>query len=806
MVDEKLFNWGLCLVIDVIFVFIDVFILVLGQDKVVVSVVCEQQLIDIEGDQLLGMIIVLQYEGNVVLCRGDQFVGIDKFSFDIESGNYIVDGNVCYQDFLICMVVKCVEGNQESDIYKIIDIKYQLVLCRGNGDVELVDLQGVVGQMYCFIYIICDLLQLVWKLLVLQIEVDNDEGFGIVCNVVLWIGKVLVLWVLYFKFLIDDWCKIGLLFLQLGMFGCNGFDYVQLIYFNLVLNYDDMLILCYMSWCGLMFDNEFCYFYNGGRGELLIVFMFNDKLCDCDRGWVMFSGYYNVDSYWQVCVNLVWVSDECYVEDFVNCLVGVIVLNLQSIVGLYGIGRNWMVGIMVDCWQLIDYMFNESVLLYNCQLCLYFNWDKLVLLWLEIGIYVEVVCFIYDDINFKYGVDVGFDLQYMCNGQIQCMYGGLCLDVKLYVLFLISGVVWYVILILVYCYIGYDLDQGFVDSVCCNVLVLQGIDLNIVMLEQLCGNKLFSCSLLIGSIDVGLFFDCEIIIGGKLFLYMLELCLFYLCMLYCNQDELLIFDICDFIFSWGQLFCDLCYIGVDCQNDVNQLILVLGICFIDQIIGKECFLVVIGQIQYFDELWVIVILGGVLVEKGKLVWIVDGNYMINDCWILGVIYQWDLKYKCEDLVSVCVCYLMFNDGVINFSYCYCINLGVLVIVNKYDCILLEQVDLLFLYLLNVCWSLVGCYYYLLQDKELLEIIVGVQWDSCCLVVCVVVCCYVCNCEGEMNNVIQLEFVFKGLSFLGQDMDCILCCVIFGYNCDDFYFVLLSNIGVIWDDYDLNLIL
>ncbi|MFY1079969.1 hypothetical protein, partial [Escherichia coli] len=46
--------------------------------------------------------------------------------------------------------------------------------------------------------------------------------------------------------------------------------------------------------------------------------------------------------------------------------------------------------------------------------------------------------------------------------------------------------------------------------------------------------------------------------------------------------------------------------------------------------------------------------------------------------------------------------------------------------------LLEQADLSFLYPLNARWSLVGRYYYSLQDKEPLEIIGGVQWDSCCL--------------------------------------------------------------------------
>ena len=125
--------------------------------------------------------------------------------------------------------------------------------------------------------------------------------------------------------------------------------------------------------------------------------------------------------------------------------------------------------------------------------------------------------------------------------------------------------------------------------------------------------------------------------------------------------------------------------------------------------------------------------------------------------------------------------------------------------NKQDRTLLEQADLSFLYPLNARWSLVGRYYYSLQDKEPLEIIGGVQWDSCCLAVRVVGRRYVRNREGEMNNSIQVEFVLKGLSSIGQDTDRTLRRAILGYNRDDLYLVPPSNTGATRDDYDPNLI-
>ncbi|MDU1659981.1 MAG: LPS assembly protein LptD, partial [Stenotrophomonas maltophilia] len=400
MADEKPLNWGLCPATDVIPAFTDAPTPVPAQDKAAAAAAREQQPTDIEGDQLLGTTTVPQYEGNVALRRGDQFVGTDKLSFDTETGNYIADGNVRYQDGSIRMVAKRAEGNQESDTHKISDIKYQLVSRRGNGDAESVDLQGAVGQMHRSTYTTCDPSQPVWKLSAPQIEVDNDEGFGTARNAVLRIGKVPVLWAPYFKFPIDDRRKTGLLFPQLGMSGRNGFDYAQPIYFNLAPNYDDTLTPRYMSRRGLLLDNEFRYLYNGGRGEVLTSFMPNDRLRDRDRGRVMFTGYHNVDSHWQARANLAWVSDERYVEDFANRLVGVTASNLQSTVGLYGTGTNWTAGIMADRWQLTDYTLDERALPYNRQPRLYFNWDKPVRPWLEAGIYAEAVRFTHDDINF----------------------------------------------------------------------------------------------------------------------------------------------------------------------------------------------------------------------------------------------------------------------------------------------------------------------------------------------------------------------------------------------------------------------
>lgn len=793
LADDKPVNWGLCPVTDVLPVFDDA----PKADKAAAAT-RDQQPTDIEGDQLTGTSVVPNYQGNVALKRGDQFLGTDNLSFDTETGNYIAEGNVRYQDSSIRMKARRAEGNQESDTHKISDIQYQLVSRRGNGGAESIDLQGAVGQMHRSTYTTCDPSQPVWKLSAPQIEVDNDAGFGTARNAVLRIGKVPVLWAPYFKFPIDDRRQTGLLYPQVGLSGRNGFDYTQPIYLNLAPNFDDTLMPRYMSKRGFMLDNEFRYLYDGGRGELLTAYLPNDKLRDKDRGRVEFSGYHNINANWQARANLAWVSDERYLEDFSNKLLGVTTSNLQSQIGIYGTGENWTGGLMADYWQLTDYTLTEASLPYARQPRLFVNWDKPLLPWLETGVYAEAVNFTHLDVHEKFGADQEYERTGLPPTR---MDGGSRIDIKPYVSMPFSGAAWYVTPTLAYRYTGYDLERGLADSIRRSQLTPE--QLAVATPDQLRGNTSPSRSLPIGTIDAGLFFDRETTIGGTRFLHTLEPRLFYLRTPYRDQSDLPVFDTRDFTFSWGQLFRDSRYSGADRQNDANQLTMAVSTRFIDQDTGKERFSGSIGQILYFDDSRVTLNSSETPVEQGKSAWIADTNYMINDRWTLGATYQWDPKYKREDLASVRARYLMSNDGIVNLTYRSRLNPQASTTATRRDRTLLEQADLSFLYPLNERWSLVGRYYYSIQDRAPLEIIGGVQWDSCCLAVRAIARRYVRNREGELNNSFQIEFVLKGLSSIGQNTDRTLRRAILGYYRDDLYLVPPSNTGAARDDYDPN---
>ncbi|MFS8430544.1 LPS-assembly protein LptD [Xanthomonas campestris] len=789
MAADKPLNWGLCPAVDPL----------PGFDGAPAAdakaAEMRQQLpTDIEGDQLSGTSTTPQYQGNVALKRGDQFLGADNLRMDTETGNYIAEGNVRYQDTSFRMVADRAEGNQDTDAHKVTNIQYQLVDRRGNGAAESVDLQGQVGQMHRSTYTTCDPSQPIWRVRAPEIDVDNEEGFGTARNAVLQIGKVPVLYFPWFKFPIDDRRQTGLLFPQFGLSGRNGFDYLQPIYLNLAPNYDATLLPRYMSKRGLMFGTEFRYLYDGGRGEITGNYLPNDKLRDKDRGSVFYSGYHNVNKYWQARASISWVSDTRYVEDFTSRINGMgSASSLQSTVGIYGTGETWTAGLMADRWQLTDYTLDERALPYNRQPRAYFNWEKPFGIF-EAGVYAEAVHFTHDDSYFVQPPSPSApgetnnrddnDEYVRTNIRNQEYGSGSRLDIKPYISMPLSGAAWFVTPTVAWRYTAYQLDSTLANS------------------APLTGDRSPTRSLPIASVDAGLYFDRETSVFGTNYLNTLEPRMYYLYVPYRDQDDLPVFDTRPFTFSYGQLFRDSRYTGADRQNDANQLTLAVTSRWLRQDDGREKLSLSAGQILYFNDSLVTInsVAAGSeqTIEQGKSAWVADANYMINDRWSMGATYQWNPNSRKEDLASLRTRYLLNNDGIINLAYRYRRNPT-----DNTD--QLEQADFSFLYPINPTWSAVGRYYYSLLDHQPLEMIGGVQWDSCCLAVRALVRRFVRNRDGEMDNSIQFEFVLKGLSSFGQNTDRTLRRAILGYYRDDLYLVPPSNTTTNPDDYDPNLI-
>ncbi|KRG71236.1 LPS assembly protein LptD [Pseudoxanthomonas dokdonensis] len=765
-----------------------------------------EQATTIDGDHMGGNRDNLEYQGNVALRRGDQFLGADNLAFNQEDNTYVADGNVRYQDSGIRLIAESARGNQDQDNHQIDNVRYQLVSRRGNGGADRIEMNGPEGNMYHSTYSTCDPDDRWWELRARRIEVNTDTGWGVARASTIRLGNVPIMFVPWVKFPIDDRRHTGLLYPAIGLSGRNGFDYEQPIYLNLAPNYDATLSPRYMSERGTSLGAEFRYMYRGGRGIIEGNYMPSDDLLQehwndfadgsnpptpnklantpdpgDSRGMLRYSGYHNLDEHWQARANLTWLSDPRYTEDFGNSIAGLATTSTTSTIGLYGNGLGWTAGIMADTWQLTDYTTSELSLPYNRLPRLYANWDRPFGPWLKAGVYAEAVNFQHNERD-----------------------DGSRIDIKPYISMPLQGASWFVTPTLAWRQTSYRLDPELADQralISANRYVAENGGSVTPELVARLRDESPSRNMPIGSLDAGLFFDRETKFGGTSYLHTLEPRLFYLNVPYRDQSAIPVFDTRAFTYSWGQMFRDNRYTSADRQADANQLTLALSTRFLRESDGFERLSASIGQITYFEDSRV-TLDGESPIEKGKSAWVADANWAPSDRWTIGAAYQYDPKYHREDLASVRARYLVGSDGVVNLSYR-----------RRYE--QFEQGDFSFLYPITPSWSVVGRYYYSFSgktpddDNKLLEGIAGVQWDSCCLAVRALVRRYVRNREGEMNNSFQVEFVLKGLGSAGQNTERTLRRGILGYYRDDLYLVPPSNTTVdpdddIYDVPDMNL--
>nr|WP_257644168.1 LPS-assembly protein LptD [Luteimonas salinisoli] len=737
----------------------------------------QDQPTDIDGDQLAGVYDqVTNFEGNVTLRRGDQFLATDNLTYDAETSTYVADGSVRYQDSGMRIVADRLTGDQEADSHNMENVRYQLIERRGNGGAERAELAGEQGVLTGSTYSTCPPSQRWWELRAGRIDVDLEEGFGTARNATLRVGKVPVLYMPWFKFPIDDRRKTGLLYPAIGYSSRNGFDYRQPIYLNLAPHYDMTLEPRIMTRRGYLLGTEFRYLTEGGNGTFDVEYLPSDRLArdgreeeielgipeenrrKDDRGLFRYSGRQRINRTWQARASLSWISDPRYIEDQSSSLITGSSSTLNSNAGIYGRGRYWDGGLMADYRMLSDYTLAETRLPFYRLPRAFVNWERPFGRWVVAGLSADATRF-------------GHIADPATPGGRDPRPGGSRVDLKPFVSVPVEGDAWYVRPTLAWRYTAYRLDDQLAEN-----LATGGAE----------PDPSPTRSLPIASVDAGLFFDRETLFRGDSYLHTLEPRLFYLNTPYRDQTNLPLFDTRAMTFSWGQLFRDNRFSGGDRQADANQLTVALTTRLIRESDGLEKLSASIGQIRYFDDSRVTLKPGADPLEAGKSSWVAQANYAINDRWTLGAAYQWDPKIRRDDLVSLRTRYLIGDDGIVNFNY-------------RYRREQLEQVDFSFLYPLNPSWSLVGRYYYSLRDSKVLEGIAGVQWDSCCLAVRLVGRHYVRNRIGETNNAIQLEVELKGLGSAGPDTEGRLRRAILGYYRDDLYLVPPSELDGDTDD-------
>jgi LPS-assembly protein len=666
---------------------------------------------------------VYHLEGEVELLRADQWLGAGRMRYDHESGRFLAEGEVRYQDADLLFRADRIEGELQQDRSELSNVRYQLVAVRGNGEASQVLREGERSRLDDFSFTTCDPDKRSWLLTAAQADLDHAEGIGRARDIRLRIGDLPVAWLPYATFPIDDRRRTGLLYPRIGYDGRNGIDYSQPFYWNLAPHYDATLTPRILGRRGAMLGVEFRYLGQSSRGQLEGDYLPGDKLRNRDRGSLSWRHSTTFNRNWQARANINHVSDKRYFEDFGDSLAATSTTLLGSQAGVHGRGRGWSASFAVESWDLVDPLVDDRFEPFRRLPRARFDLERGLGGQLVYGLRSEAVVFDHDDRPGATRIDLH---PYLALPYIRSA-GFLRPEIGLR-------------------HTRYRLESGFGSS----------------YTER---NPSRSTPIL--SLDGGLFFDRSANLFGRGFTQTLEPRLYYLRVPFEDQSDIPVFDSRELTFSMAQLFRSNRFAGADRQADANQLAVALGTRLIEDASGRERLSASIGQVRYFGDLRVQ--LPGVPVDtRSGSAYVGDVSFSPNDTWTFSAGQQWDPETDSTQLSSLRAQARLAGGRLFNASY-------------RYRNGAIEQVDASAILPLREGLRMVARWNYSLRDRSSIEAFAGFEWEDCCIAWRVLGRHYVRNREGERSNALYVELELKGLGSFGRRTDELLERAILGYT-------------------------
>ncbi|MDW2980408.1 MAG: LPS assembly protein LptD [Rhodanobacter sp.] len=694
---------------------------------------------------------VYHLSGDVKLQRADQQLQADRIDYNDESTDYDARGNVRYQEAGQLLAASSMRGNTEASRGIANDVRYQMLDARGNGTAgqgQMLDAQHTRYSQAT--YSTCDVGHHLWEFRAKSITIDKETGVGVARNATMRLGNVPFLYLPYFSFPVDDRRKSGFLYPTVGHTGRSGYEISTPYYLNLAPNYDATLDPRIYSERGAMLAGEFRYLTPGSNGQLNVEYVPNDHgksdgLADTQgdsRYLVQFSDRTQLWKGWQFVGSYNHASDSSYLYDYGDALSHAAVYTLGSNAAIVGGGKWWNASFGGTIYQNVNPFVTDSGLPYKQLPYAKFSMNVPLSRWLEFGMDTSAVA---------------FRKTSFVDGHREDLYPYLAAD--------FGTSAWFVRPRLAYRYTAYQLGSDYQNY---GYYGLLGSGATTPF-----NRKSPSRSLPIVSLDSGLVFDRSTTLFGNSYTQTLEPRLYYLYVPYRNQNNLPLFDTNVMSFDYWQLFSTNRFSGADRQMDANNLTAALTTRLLDDG-GVERVSASIGQIHYFSPQKVLA------TDWVRSAYVAQLDVQLSDRWRLNSAYQWSPNTRLTDMAAVQLQRRLRTDGVFNFSY-------------RYRRGLLEQYSASVVYPVSERWRLVGAWTYSVKDRESVDALAGVEYDSCCVSLRLVGRSYVNQSYygigpapvgsnlNHRDNAVMFEVVFKGLGSTGGQIDPLLRRDILGYQ-------------------------
>ena len=690
----------------------------------------------------------LTFVGNVRVQQGYRRVSANQVAIDRAGERAVASGDVTFREPGVVITGDSVIYDSVSEVAEVKAAQYLLhnrqlsgtatTLSRdASGEIEVTD-----GAMtYCAPD------DPTWILEADRLDIDPGSGDGQAWGATLRVADVPIFYLPWIRFPVDSRRKSGLLFPDIGSDSRGGVDITQPIYLNLAPHYDALYQPRYIQERGLLHQAKGRWLdETTGYWELTGGWISNDEKYEGEtqtdgQRWLLAAQHAGQHGdAWRTTVKYTRVSDAEYVRDLENHrLSAQRQTALQQLGRVEWLGESWQVRLDVEQFQSLAQDIRND----------YKKLPQMTARWRGQASWLGVEPLFLAQLS-HFDTDAA-----RVTGQRLYTEAGLTLPKRWQAGFLTST--------LKYRSVSYELDDF-----------------------PLLDDTSPSAGSLMASVDGGLIFDRQTQLGGMGMTQTLEPRAYFLYSQFEDQTGHPDFDSAELTFTYNQLYRDTRFSGNDRIDDANQLSLGVTTRFIENETGETKLEASVGQIFYFRDREVRLNRFDPDLDETVSAIAAEATWYPSSQWRLRSSLLYDPNENTFDAAYAQANYQPGNGAIFNLGYTLREPPPSLI-----DRPVTEQATVSAYYPVNDTWSLFGAYEYSLEASEVVESMVGFEYDDCCWRVRLLYMRYIDTLVGDIpdftdpnlprENSFQLQVMLKGMGGFGGRVDELLSDMIRGFK-------------------------
>ena len=690
----------------------------------------------------------LTFVGNVRVQQGYRRVSANQVTIDRAGERAVASGDVTFREPGVVITGDSVIYDSISEVAQVNAAQYLLhnrqlsgtaaTLSRdASGEIEVND-----GAMtYCAPD------DPTWILEADKLDIDPNSGDGQAWGATLRVADVPIFYLPWIRFPVDSRRKSGLLFPDIGSDSRGGADITQPIYFNLAPHYDALYQPRYIQERGLLHQAKGRWLdETTGYWEVTGGWISNDEKYEGEtqtdgQRWLLAAQHAGQHGdAWRTTVKYTRVSDAEYVRDLENHrLSAQRQTALQQLGRVEWLGESWQMRLDVEQFQSLTQDIRND----------YKKLPQMTARWRGQASWLGVEPLFLAQLS-HFDTDAA-----RVTGLRLYTEAGLTLPKRWQAGFLTST--------LKYRSVSYELDDF-----------------------PLLDDTSPSAGSIMASVDGGLIFDRQTQLGGMGMTQTLEPRAYFLYSQFEDQTQHPDFDSAELTFTYNQLYRDTRFSGNDRIDDANQLSLGVTTRFIENETGETKLEASVGQIFYFRDREVRLNRFDPDLDETVSAIAAEATWYPSSQWRLRSSLLYDPNENTFDAAYAQANYQPGNGAIFNLGYTLREPPPSLI-----DRPVTEQATVSAYYPVNDTWSLFGAYEYSLEASEVVESMVGFEYDDCCWRVRLLYMRYIDTLVGDIpdftdpnlprENSFQLQVMLKGMGGFGGRVDELLSDMIRGFK-------------------------